>query len=204
MPYVGILAYGSLIEDPGPEIAAAKARVETDVQTPFKVEFARTSTTRGGAPTLVPVRAGGGRVRAQIIVLKNTVSENEARDLIWRRETRRIGSGRRYVHPDNPGPNTTVVRNAGAMWGIDTVFYTEIGANITPLTATELARLAIRSVGEATPGMDGISYLIDALGRGLTTPLSGRYEAEIKRMVGAASLKEALQKLQAAQTPAER
>jgi hypothetical protein len=196
MSSVGILAYGSLIEDPGSEIAAAKARIEADVKTLFKVEFARTSSTRGGAPTLVPVTTGGDHVAAQIIVLKNTVSEDEARDLIWRRETRRIGSGRRYVHTDNPGPNTTIVRNAGKMRGVDTVLYTEIGANFSPLTATELARLAVQSVAQADRGMDGITYLIDALGRGLTTPLSGPYEAEIKRIVGVASLKDALQKLQ--------
>ena len=196
MSSVGILAYGSLIEDPGPEIAAAKARIEPHVQTPFKVEFARTSSTRAGAPTLVPVMTGGGHVPAQIIVLNNTISEDEARDLIWRRETRRIGTGRRYVHPANPGPNTTLVRNAGEMRGIDSVLYTEIGANISPLTATELARLAVQSVAQAPPGMDGVTYLIDALARGLTTPLSGPYELAIMRMVGVANLKDALQKLQ--------
>src|SRR5262245_2721976 len=76
MSSVGILAYGSLIEDPGQEIAAAKARIEPNVETPFKVEFARTSSTRAGAPTLVPVMTGGGHVPAQIIVLKNTISED--------------------------------------------------------------------------------------------------------------------------------
>jgi hypothetical protein len=196
MSSVGILAYGSLIEDPGPEIAAAQVRIAPGVTTPFKVEFARSSKTRGGAPTLVPVRTGGHHVPAQIIVLSETVSLHEARGLIWRRETRRIGSGEPYVHRDNPRPNTTVVRDAGTMRGIDHVLYTEIGVNISPLTATELARLAVHSVGEAKRGMDGITYLIDALGRGLTTPLSAPYEAEIKRMVGVASLKDALQKLQ--------
>jgi hypothetical protein len=86
----------------------------------------------------------------------------------------------------------TIVRDAGTMRGIDHVLYTEIGANITSLTATQLARLAIRSVGQAKRGMDGISYLIDALARGLTTPLSAPYEAEIKRMLGVTSLKDAV------------
>ncbi len=196
MSTVGILAYGSLIEDPGPEIMAAQVRIEAGVSTPFKVEFARTSATRGGAPTLVPVTRGGNHVPAHIIVLNDNVSKNEAFDLIWRRETRQIGSGRHYVRRGNPGPNTTVVRNAGKMRGVETVLYTEIGANITPLTARELARLAVESVGSAAPGMDGISYLIDALARGLKTPLSGPYEAEIKRLTGASSLKQALQELQ--------
>jgi hypothetical protein len=54
----------------------------------------------------------------------------------------------------------------------------------------------VQSVGQSAPGTDGISYLIDALGRGLKTPLSDSYEAGIKRLVEADTLKEALQKLQ--------
>ena len=42
------------------------------------------------------------------------------------------------------------------------MLYTSIEANIEPLTAAELARLAIRSAREAKIGMDGISYLIAA------------------------------------------
>jgi hypothetical protein len=70
-----------------------------------------------------------------------------------------------------PGENTTVVKNAGTLQGIDTVLYTQVAANIQPLTAQELARLAVESVRKAEPGMDGITYLMAALGRGLKTPL---------------------------------
>ena len=87
---------------------------------------------------------GGDHVSAQI--LKDTVSQDEARDLLWRRETRQIGSGRHYVHRDNPGQNTTVVRSAGRLRGIQHVLYTKIGANIRPLTAKE--------VGQSAPGTD--------------------------------------------------
>ena len=73
---VGILAYGSLIDNPGDEIAAATVRTIEEVETPFSVELARSSDGRGGAPTLVPVDKGGARVRAQIFVLD--VSEEEA------------------------------------------------------------------------------------------------------------------------------
>ena len=38
---VGILAYGSLIDNPGDEIAAATVRTIEEVETPFNVEFAR-------------------------------------------------------------------------------------------------------------------------------------------------------------------
>ena len=51
---IGILAYGSLISSPGDEIASATTETIKNVQTPFRVEFARTSTSRAGAPTLVP------------------------------------------------------------------------------------------------------------------------------------------------------
>src|SRR5258708_23224778 len=96
MPTVGILAYGSLIEDPGPEIAAATARIESGVTTPFRVEFARTSTTRGGAPTLMPVTAGGAPVPAQIIVLKDTISREEHPALLCRPKTPPFGNRHAY------------------------------------------------------------------------------------------------------------
>jgi hypothetical protein len=56
MPRIGILAFGSLIGNPGDEIAALEIAAERrhGVLTPFPVEFARSSTKRGGAPTLVP------------------------------------------------------------------------------------------------------------------------------------------------------
>jgi hypothetical protein len=115
MPTIGILAYGSLIEEPGPEIEAARLRTEPNVRTPFKIEFARKSRTRGYGPTLVPVAVGGDHVLAQIIVLKEGITEQEACDLVWRRETRQIGSSKRYVPSDPPGENTTAVKSAGSL-----------------------------------------------------------------------------------------
>src|SRR5947209_6105642 len=74
---VGIFGFGSLISDPGVELANATAsRIEAE--TPFAVEYGRTSKrTRGGAPTLVPVRTGGAHVKATIFVLKDSISEQE-------------------------------------------------------------------------------------------------------------------------------
>ena len=54
---VGILAYGSLIADPGVEIGPLIVR-RIETLTPFSVEFARFSATRGGAPTAVPHSSG--------------------------------------------------------------------------------------------------------------------------------------------------
>lgn len=53
----GIIAYVSLVHDPGPEIASLIVE-RVDVVTPFRVEFARLSTSRVDAPTLVPVTEG--------------------------------------------------------------------------------------------------------------------------------------------------
>ena len=46
MTMIGVLAYGSLITDPGPELAAITLGVTKDVLTPFPVEFARKSRKR--------------------------------------------------------------------------------------------------------------------------------------------------------------
>jgi len=46
MPSVGILAYGSLIYEPGEEIGPLVVK-RLSIETPFCVEFARSSSTRG-------------------------------------------------------------------------------------------------------------------------------------------------------------
>ena len=97
---VGILAYGSLIDRPGPEIEEVRIRTIENVTTPFAVEYARSGRGRGGAPTLVP-HERGSRVQAHVIVVDTSV--DDAADRLWRREIDAIGSGRRYVHSDNPG-----------------------------------------------------------------------------------------------------
>jgi len=55
MGSIGILAYGSLIEEPGKEIEPLIRERRKGIKTPFSIEFARSSSTRDGAPTLVPV-----------------------------------------------------------------------------------------------------------------------------------------------------
>jgi hypothetical protein len=80
-PSIGILAFGSLIEDPGWEIEEAIVGRKRKVLTPFAVEFARSSTKRGDAPTLVPVREGGSPLLAQILLLN--ISLSEAKDRLW-------------------------------------------------------------------------------------------------------------------------
>ena len=190
---VGILAYGSLISTPGVEIEGGTTETKEQIHTPFNVEFARSSRKRGGAPTLVPVETGGVRVGGQIFVLD--VEEQEAGHRLWRREIDAVGSGRLYKAPDVIGPNTVVVRRIEDLEGVDIVLYTDIAANIDPLTAGSLAQLAIDSVHKADRDRDGISYLIAAKRNGIRTALSDRYEEEILQRLAVSSLEEALASL---------
>ena len=89
---LGILAYGSLIDDPGDEIKALTAGRITGVETPFNVEFARKSRLRADAPTLIRVEQNGSKVPAAIIVLKPEVAIESAQDILYRRETDRVGT----------------------------------------------------------------------------------------------------------------
>lgn len=199
MHHMGILAYGSLIEDPGQEILVAIARRIENVETPFRVEFAHSSRKRDGAPTLIPVKEGGSQVRAVILVLNENVKLEETESMLWRRETNRVRSLETYSHPDTPGPNTIIVERLHAFRGIETVLYTRIAENISPLTPERLAELAINSVrGRAgAQERDGISYLIVAKRNGIRTPLMEEYETEIMNAVPANTLEEARRVLRA-------
>lgn len=191
---VGILAYGSLISDPGEEIAAAAICVIENVETPFCVEFARSSNSRGGAPTLIPVSMGGSRVCGQIILVDASVEE--ATDMLYRREIHDVGSAKRYKPPPEGAQNRVRVKAAeGEFENVSTVLYTDIGANIEDRTAKNLASLAITSVSNAKIGEDGISYLMAAQKHGIKTALSDAYANEILRQTDSSSLSEALSSL---------
>lgn len=194
---VGILAYGSLNDDPGEEIKPLIAGRVTGVTTPFSVEFARKSRTRDGAPTLVPVYEGGASVKAAILVLEDYVSEIEATDMLWRRETRQVGSGKRYVAPTSPGENTVIVRRLEDFEGLDVVLYAEIGANIPNPGPRKLAELAIDSASSSAgrERKDGITYLISVKKNGIETPLMPGYERELLRLTGTVTLEQAYEKL---------
>jgi hypothetical protein len=195
---VGIFGFGSLIADPGEELAQATV-AKIEAETPFAIEYAHSSThTRGGAPTLVPVKSGGAKVKATIFVLNDSISEHEAANILWRRETRQIGSGKQYKKPANPSPNSVLVAAVKNYKGLDSVLYTdfaESGKLVNP-TAEQLAELAVASArnGEVPAGMDGISYLQSAEKAGIITPLTADYEREILRLTGASSLDDALRK----------
>lgn len=195
---IGILAFGSLIDDPGKEIGGC---IETrkNCTTPFSVEFARLSQKRGGAPTLVPVKAGGSQVSAVILVLNGEVTLEQAKTLLWKRETgAEVGE---YEEPDDLESNTKkmLARTLSSFEGLETVLYTDFPekGKLSKPDAETLARAAVESVQSriAKAGQDGISYLINARKAGIKTPLSESYELEILKLTNTPSLNEALAEL---------
>ena len=197
MKRIAILAYGSLIEDPGKEIKALVCERISGFQTPFSVEFARSSKSRDGAPTLVPVEDGGAPVRGAILVLDAGVEVYQAEDLLWRRETRNECCDRHYSPPTNPGPNTVVIEHLQDVAKVETVLYTTKRANIIDRTPEHLADLAICSARQdaGAKRMDGISYLISVKNQKIHTPLMSYYEAVILKKTNAQSLYGAYEKI---------
>jgi hypothetical protein len=186
---LGILAYGSLIQDPGPEIEP-HIRLRIDTETDFPVEYARLSTKRGGAPTLVP-HPNGAPVKAQILVLDDEVSADEAANRLWRRETGT--QDRTQPYPVGTSPNSVQCQRT-TYPSVTTVLYTDFlpEGKIEHPTAAELAKAAIASVAKAAPGQDGITYLRNAIAAGTKTPLTDDYKAEILLQTGTESLADAL------------
>ena len=194
MQTIGILAYGSLIEDPGDEIKRATKSLKEDVKTPFPIEFARMSSSRNNAPTLIPVTAGGAEVTCVIYVLAEDITKKAAQDMLWRRETR-SKPPKGYNPPQRPGKNTVIVEEQANFGGLDLVLYTNIRANIDRLIPENLAKLAISSVqaDSRDTRRDGISYLISVKRAGIVTPLMPEYEENILRQTGAKTLEQALE-----------
>ena len=194
MSSVGILAYGSLIEEPGKEIAPLIRERKERIKTPFSIEFARSSSTRDGAPTVVPVESGGGPVYATILVLDASVNLEKAQDLLWRRETRNECTDKHYAPPSQPNPNRMVVEKLENFAGLGVVLYTKLGANITDPNGAKLADLSVKSAKAAAgrTGKDGISYLLSVKRQEISTPLMQEYEKEILRKTGTSSLEDAL------------
>lgn len=195
---IGVLAYGSLISGPGDELAAVIVGEKRDVLTPFHVEFARSSKTRCGAPTLVPVAAGGRAVRA--IIFEVSVSEREALDMVYRREINAVSSGKKYIEPEPGKSNAVRLDRFKRFEGFDVVVSTRMAPNIASLSAEVLADLAIASARELDDGRDGITYLLNAKASGIETELSAAYERVILERTGATGLAEALAAVRAGVT----
>ncbi|MDF1500847.1 MAG: hypothetical protein P1P76_10290 [Anaerolineales bacterium] len=189
MNKVGILAYGSLVSDPGIEIEPLIiARIKT--KTPFPVEYLRLSHGRAGAPTLAPSKSGIP-VSAEVLVLADNISLDLANDLLWRRETRNEGTNLKYR--TKASPNAVIIQVLRTFAGINQVLYTDfhsIGKLDHP-TPSELAKAAIASVQNAPVGKDGITYLMNRISDDVKTELSDSYIRDILLMTNSKSLTEA-------------
>ena len=196
-PKLGILAYGSLIDDPGYEIfEVIKSRIECE--TPFNVEFARKSKTRSDAPTLIPVDNGGSKVNAVILVLKDEIDIENATTILWRRECHKVGSKEVYVPKNKPNENQIDIKIWLNHMNVEKVLYTSIGCNIDqPITGEILADLAIQSIlSEAgRDELDGLRYLLATKRNKITTVLSEEYENQILSKTETKSLEEAIEQL---------
>lgn len=193
---VGILAYGSLIDDPGPELSPLINR-KIDCKTPFKIEFARLSKTRDFAPTLVPVTDGGRNVNAVILVLKEGTDIETAASMLWRRELHKSGTDS-YRRPASPGKNSVLIETILNFHEIDQVLYTSIPQNMGMFSKPDyLAYFAIRSIlsNAGQTEKDGVRYLLNAKENGIITEHSDAYEKAVLEQSGTNSLKEAIEKL---------
>lgn len=188
---IGILAYGSLINDPGSKIKSLIVqRIQT--VTPFPVEYCQLSgKTRGGAPTVAPHHSGNP-VKAEVLVLSDSVSLDEATDLLWRRETRQEGSGKKYEKKQSP--NAVIIRDNQGFCGLEHVLYTDFNSDgkIADPTPILLAKAAVDSVKGAELGKDGINYLIELKDSGVVTSLTEKYSNEILQLTGTKTLSDAL------------
>jgi hypothetical protein len=192
---VGILAFGSLIDEPGNEISEIEiARIPC--KTPFNVEFARTSSTRGNAPTLIPVENISHPVDAVIIVLSNNTDIENAKSILYRREVRENDRLKTYIHSESPGINTVIIKVCNNFMGVATVLYTSIRCNIQqPLTGELLAYYSIKSIlsRAGQEEKDGLRYLLAAKRNGIRTGLSDEYERQILLQTDSESLEEAIE-----------
>lgn len=185
---IGILAYGSLLDDLGEELSGRIVRRIDGVRTPFSVEYARSSRSRDGAPTLVPVSNGGSRLDAAVFALDPEIDEATARTLLLRRESHRADA--RATSDDPPW-----IRRVHGLAEMETCLYAALDANLRDPTPQQLAQLAGRSAARESGARrhDGISYLDAQLRRGVTTPLTEPYVEAVLALTGARDLGEAWQ-----------
>lgn len=164
----GILAFGSLIWEPG-QLEKLRKIDEREYETPWPVEFAHSSTYRGGAPTLVRV-THGKKVMGRLYLYSNDAQE-VIQALADRERTKldKIGS---FTHLGIP------------------IYFADLSLNITPLTPNQLAKLTIESVKKC-PGRNGILYLRKCIEHGINTELTPEYTAAILRETKTKNLNEA-------------
>jgi hypothetical protein len=170
---VAILAYGSLLSHPGPELAAVIAN-RSPCRTPFPVEYGRASPRWGGGPVLTP-HPDGGRVDGALLHLADGIDLGAAVDMLATRE-------------GLPGPRG-VVEVAGFAELL--VLTAALPRNLPgpDMRPGDLARRAVASV--ATGPRNGVAYLRAAIECGIVTPRTVAYAAAVLEIAGAETLEQA-------------
>lgn len=193
---VGILLYGPMLDRVSNEIkTSVKKRINT-IRTPFRVELARKNDSYGGAPGLVPVSSGGTKVNAELLVFKDTISERDAKNMLYRMEHDLEGTKKAYKKPSNPTQNDFVIKTLKDFHEVDKVFYPSIGRNINQISPKKLAKLVIDSVYNTEENEpDGITYLLNLKKYDITTPMSDACEIEILKQTYAHTLWESREKI---------
>lgn len=195
---IGILAYGSLITHPGHEIESVLDYVIPDVLTPFPVEYARRSQSRAGAPTLVPVPEGCGLpVKAAILVLHDRTSNQQAMNILYRREIHREGNPK-IIYDDKVQrlkEDAVLIDHLENYQVAADVYFTTLKTNFTEILdmkrnqeekADFLAKAAIGSItlGTYEKGLDGLKYLRDNIEAGVMTSLTEVYRQAVLEKAG--------------------
>lgn len=186
---IGLIVYGALKTDPGSEITPLIER-RIPAQTPFPVEFGRYSRSRGGAPTVVP-HAQGHPVDAEVLVLDSSVSLEDAKHLLFRREIDSPGSDQMYRESNRP--TALIIADQSGFCDLDHALYVDFrpDGKLSAPNVSELAKAAVESVAWAPQTRDGISYLMDFMEAGISTPLTRQYEKEILVQTSTATLADA-------------
>lgn len=198
--HLAVLAYGSLLADPGAELVPVIVD-RRPVQTPFAVEYARCSSSRAGAPTLVKMEEPGigAPVQAQLLLLHDDATVEAARHMLYRRETNRVGEksvtydDERQRKRRNAGKDAIVIETLWDFEGVRAVLYADLLPSDDSLLddaispedkANKLACLARQSVTRETfcSQRDGIRYLADAIRHGIQTPLTDLYRCAVLRL----------------------
>ncbi len=197
---IGILAFGSLIDNPGEEIKEIEVE-RINCITPFKIEFARISSSRDQAPTLVPVEENskGRKTNATIIVIDENTKLDKAKSILWRRECHKTNRNEEYVEREKPTSQNVIVLELENFCEVDKVIYTTFlpQKKYKNLTPEKLADFAISSIlsKAGVEKKDGIRYLKSTKKYGIVTEDSEEYEKQILLKTNSKSLEEAIEKL---------
>ena len=194
---IGILAYGSLIDNPGSDLDRLIIE-KRPCETPFSVEYARRSKSRENAPTLVPVPDGCGEpVKGVILVLRAETIPQVAKKALFRRELHKEND-ETAVYDDavqRAKKDAIVIETILHFHGFGEVYYTVPKVNFHEILdasrpqeekARLLAQAAIDSLTQDTftKGLDGIQYLHDNIQAGILTPLTEPYRQAILTLAG--------------------